>query len=101
MALPAMTPEKRQAALAAAARARAERAAAIQAVRDGTVAVPAVLRDGESPLQKVRVRQLLLAVPRTGPATADRILADLGIDGKRRVRGLGARQREALTARFS
>jgi hypothetical protein len=40
---------------------------------------------------------MLLAMPGIVPAKADKFLADIGIDPKGRVGGLGSNQRQALT----
>lgn len=101
MPLPVMTPEQRAGALQKAAAARAAKSAALAKVRSGEVTITAVLADQDSPLQRARVRQVLLAVPRIGQVTADKLLADLGIDPKRRIAGLGPRQREALRERLA
>lgn len=71
------------------------------ALKNGSVTLAAVLDDSDSPLQRAYVRQALRALPGIGAVKADRIMADLGIDGKRRIAGLGARQREALAAALS
>ncbi|HLI38767.1 MAG TPA: integration host factor, actinobacterial type [Streptosporangiaceae bacterium] len=96
MALPQLTPEQRAHALRRAAAARAARAEALAALRQGTVTLADVLGDLDSPLRRARVRQVLLSLPKVGPVTADRVMADAGIGPGRRVAGLGARQREAL-----
>ena len=48
----------------------------------------------------MKVRALLISLPRVGTTTADAILADIQIAESRRVRGLGANQRAALVERF-
>ena len=96
MSLPVMTPEMREIALAKAAAARKERSAALASLRDGTATLADVLSDQDSPLQRARVRQVLLALPKVGPKTADKMLAAAGVDPKRRVSGLGNRQRAAI-----
>ena len=97
MALPVMSPEQREAALARAAQTRKERSEALGLVKNRTVTAADVLNDTESPVQGAKVRQLLLAVPGIGQVKADHIMADLGIDAGRRVRGLGCPQRAHLT----
>ena len=101
MSLPEMTPEQRTEALRKAQESRARRSAALAKVRTGEVTIADVLASDDSPLLKARVRQVLLAVPRIGAATADKLLAELGIDPARRIGGLGPRQREALTERLA
>jgi hypothetical protein avisC_08697 len=48
----------------------------------------------------MKVRALLVSLPRVGTTTADAILEDVHIAESRRVRGLGANQRAALVERF-
>jgi len=47
---------------------------------------------------KLRVGEVILAVPGVGPATADAGLVAAGINGNRRIRGLGPVQVRKLTA---
>jgi len=44
----------------------------------------------------MRVKQFIMAFPGWGKAKAEKLLAEIGIDEKRRLTGLGARQTEAL-----
>jgi hypothetical protein len=101
MALPVLTPEQRQESLARAASARKARSGALGKVRSGDVTLAAVIADPDSPLQRARVRQLVLAVPGFGPVKAGALFEELRIDPSRRLRGLGSRQREALAAHFA
>ena len=101
MSLPTMTPEQREQALRAAAAARQERAAALGELRHGKVTLAAVLADQDSPLQRAKVRQVLRALPGVGDVTADKVLAEVGIDSRRRVAGLGRNQRAGLAERFA
>ena len=101
MALPTLTPEQRDEALRKAAETRKARAEALAAMRKGTVTLADVLTDLDSPLQRAKVSQVLRAIPGVGVVTADKVLAEVGIDGKRRVAGLGQRQRSALAERFA
>ena len=101
MPLPVQTPEQRQESLRKAAAARKERALALNEVRKGAVTVAAVLEDEDSPLQRVKVRKVLLAVPGIGDVRADRLMNDIGIDASRRIRGLGSLQRLKLAAALS
>jgi len=101
MALPTMTPEMREVALAKAAAARRERSAALAEMTAGRLTLAAVL-DGEEPrLQRAYVRQVLCALPGVGKVTTEKALAALGIDKDRRVKGLGPNQRRALAERFA
>ena len=101
MALPVLTPEQRADALRKAVAARAARATALGAIRSGSVTLADILADTDSPLQKAKVRQVLRAIPRVGAVTADKMLAEIGIDPKRRIGGLGDRQRAALVERLT
>ena len=101
MALPTLTAEQRDEALRKAAETRKARAEALAAMRKGTVTLADVLADLDSPLQRAKVIQVLRAIPGVGVVTADRVLAEVGIDSKRRVAGLGQRQRSALAERFA
>lgn len=101
MALPPMTAEQRQESLNKAKAARAARARALAEVKTGSITLTAVLDDEQSPLQRAPVRRVLLAVPGIGVKKADQIMAGIGIDAKRRIRGLGPRQRALLAAALS
>lgn len=49
---------------------------------------------------RMTIGELLLSLPGVGPVTADRHLVSLGINGDRRLRALGVRQREDLRGVF-
>ncbi len=101
MALPTMTAEDMELMRARAAESRKATSAALAEVRSGSVPVADALTK-PGPLQGVKVRTLLLAVPGIGATRADNLLAGAGIHEDRRrsvrVRGRGARPREALPA---
>lgn len=103
MALSPLTPEERSAALDKAFRARQERAAAKADLRAGTKTVSEVIAAAEKSeaLGKMRVIDLLRAIPGIGERRATAVMKDLGIAESRRIRGLGVHQRAALEARFS
>jgi 3-methyladenine DNA glycosylase/8-oxoguanine DNA glycosylase len=98
MALPVLTPEQRADALAKAAAARAARSAAKAALAAGKLSLADVLADGESPLQRARVREVLTAMPGIGDKTAGKLLDAAGISPSRRIQGLGVNQRRVLAA---
>jgi len=54
--------------------------------------------EAEPALAGMRVSEALRALPGVGPRGAERILEACGIAPTRRLRGLGVRQRAALTA---
>ena len=102
MSLPHLDPEERRAALVKATQARQIRAELKQMLKAGEVSLRDVLeraRDAE-PLAKMRVIDVLEAMPAYGPVKARRVMDDLEISPTRRLRGLGARQRDALLAHF-
>jgi len=101
MALPTMTPEMRELALAKAAAARRERSAALAELTAGKIALTAALAGEDPRLQRAYVRQVLCALPGVGKVTTEKALAALGIDKDRRVRSLGPNQRKALAERFA
>lgn len=57
--------------------------------------------DAESAEAGLRVRELLTSIPSLGPTRAEKALDELEISDKKRVGGLGARQRERLAAWLS
>jgi D-serine deaminase-like pyridoxal phosphate-dependent protein len=102
MPLPELDDEQRRAALAKAAEARRIRAELKQMLKAGEVSLGDVLAraDSAEALAKMRVSDVLEAMPAYGPVKARRLMEDLDIAPTRRIRGLGPRQREALLAAF-
>lgn len=103
MPLPPMSPEQRAEALVKARAANAERARVKDGLKSGATTLPDVLDAAleSEPLKKMRVSSLLQAVPGVGPKRAVEVMERLGIDGKRRIGGLGPNQREALADEFA
>ncbi len=103
MALPALTAEDREAALLRAAEVRKARSEVKKLLKQGTVTLPAVLKDAatDDAIAKMKVSALLEAVPGVGKVRRVQIMDRLGIAENRRVRGLGANQRQALEAEFA
>jgi hypothetical protein len=102
MPLPELDPEQRRAALVKAAEARRIRAELKQMLKAGEVSLRDVLDRSSSaePLAKMKVADVLEAMPAFGPVKARRLMEELEIASSRRLRGLGPRQREALLATF-
>ncbi len=102
MALPALDPERRDEALAMAKAARQMRAELKQMLKSGEVRLDELLaRSGDvEALAKMRVQEVLEAMPAYGKVKARRLMDRLGIAPTRRLKGLGDRQREALLAAF-
>ncbi len=103
MALPPLTPEQRQAALAKAAASRRERAEVKNRLKHSGVSVLEVLQEGQvnDVVGKMRVLDLLQSIPGLGKVRARQLMERLSIAESRRVRGLGANQIAALEREFS
>lgn len=102
MALPALTPEQRQAALTKAAASRRERAEVKNRLKNSGASLPEVLREGQNNevIGKMRVVDLLQAMPGLGKVRARQMMERIGIAESRRVRGLGTNQVAALEREF-
>lgn len=103
MALPPLTPEQRQAALAKAAAARRERAEVKNRLKNSGASISEVLQQGQvnEVIGKMKVLDLLQSVPGLGKVRARQVMERLGIAESRRVRGLGTKQVAALEREFS
>jgi hypothetical protein len=103
VALPSLTPEQRAAALEEAAAARKARAELKVRLKSSGTSLDEVLADGakDEVVGKMKVVAVLEAMPGVGKVRAQRIMERLEISPSRRVRGLGAKQREALVREFS
>lgn len=102
MALPPLTPEQRAAALEKAAAARRARADLKVRLKTSGTSLADVLQSGDTDeaIGKMKVEALLEALPGVGKVRAQRIMERLEISPSRRVRGLGAKQRQALAREF-
>ena len=100
MALPALSPEQRQAALQKAREARAARSDLLAGLKAGALTLSDVLGRDDDLARKTKVAQVVRALPGVGKARAAAIMERAGIPAERRVGGLGARQREHLLAEF-
>jgi len=100
---PALSPEQRQAALDKAAAARRQRAELKEKLKMGSVSLPELLdqADRDEVVAKLKVVTVLESLPGVGKVKARRLMEDLEISESRRVRGLGAKQRQALLERFT
>ena len=98
MSLRPLTPQERADALQKAAAARVARAAAKDRLKSGQLSIGELLRAGETDeaIARMRVVELLEALPGIGHVRAAAIMDRLGIAASRRVRGLGIHQRAAL-----
>jgi hypothetical protein len=103
VAPPRLTPEQRAQALAKAAAARQQRAAIKQALKEGSLSLRELLAraDTDAAAGGLKVSAALTSLPGLGKVKAARLMERLGIADSRRLRGLGAKQKEALIAALS
>ena len=101
MALPQLTDEQRKEALEKAAQARHERAELRENIKSGKVTLEEVLDSDDPIANRMKVSALIESLPGYGKAKAAKIMDELGISATRRVKGLGARQREQLIEALS
>lgn len=95
---PSLSPEQRQAALEKAAKVRRERAELKDHLKSGRVNLKDLLSQADSneTVGKMKVLSALEALPGTGKVKARRLMEQVGISESRRLKGLGAKQRESL-----
>ena len=100
---PKLTDEQRKAALAKAAEARRVRAEVKELLKTGSLRISELFKraDEDDLIAGLKVESLIAAMPGTGKIKAKRLMESIGIAENRRIRGLGANQREALIAEFS
>lgn len=98
MSLRPLSASERAAALNKAAAARAARAAAKDRLKNGKTSAADLLdaSAADDALARMRVVELLEALPGIGKVRAAAIMEQLGIAASRRLRGLGIHQRRAL-----
>lgn len=101
MALPPLTPEQRRAALEKAAASRRARAEVKARLKSGATTMSEVLASDDEVVAKMRVLDLIQAMPGLGRVRARQLMERLGIAEGRRVRGLGANQIAALEREFA
>ncbi|HEX2425642.1 MAG TPA: integration host factor, actinobacterial type [Actinomycetota bacterium] len=102
MPLPTLTEEQRKQALEKAAEARRKRAELKGQLKSGKLTLKDVLgRDGDNTVGKMKVSTVLESLPGVGKVRARKLMEKLDISASRRVRGLGAKQRDALLDEFS
>ncbi|HEY1330122.1 MAG TPA: integration host factor, actinobacterial type [Actinomycetota bacterium] len=102
MPLPTLTEEQRKEALAKAAEARRARAELKAQLKAEKVSLRDLLsKQGDDVVGKMKVSSVLESLPGVGKVRARKIMERLEISTSRRVRGLGAKQKDALLAEFS
>src|SRR2546423_15104034 len=100
---PQLSPDQRQAALEKAAAARRQRAELKEKLKMGSTSLKELLDEAERDeiIGKMKVVAVLESLPGVGKVRARRLMDDIGISETRRIRGLGAQQRESLLKEFS
>jgi hypothetical protein len=102
MPLPTLTDEQRKAALEKAAEARRLRADLKGQLKSEKVSLRDLLaRQEDDVVGKMKVSSVLESLPGVGKVRARKIMERLDISSSRRVRGLGAKQKDALLTEFS
>ncbi|MGW0604067.1 integration host factor, actinobacterial type [Streptomyces sp. NPDC002640] len=99
-ALPRLTADARAQALQKAIAARKERSELLISLKAGQIPLHEVLDRTDTVAGKIRVRPLLEALPGIGKMRAGQLLDHIGISERRRVRGLGPRQKAKLLDLF-
>lgn len=93
---PKLTIEERRAALTKAADHRRQRAQFKEQVRSGRCSWREALESAEEAILRMRLKELLEAIPGFGTVRALAVLDRVGISHSRRVQGLGSSQKERL-----
>ena len=88
--------DRRKAALEKAAAARHARAELREKIKKGETSLEDVLDSDDPIAARMKVSALIESLPGYGKAKATKVMDELGISATRRVKGLGARQREQL-----
>lgn len=98
MAFPNITKEQRLEALEKAKVARKRRARILAEVKSGDMTLPEVfdMRDDET-IGRIKVTNLITALPGMGTIKAERLLNELEIAPTRRLKGLGYKQIARIT----
>ena len=102
MPLPQLTDQQRKDALVKAAEARKKRAELKAELKSGKRTLVDVLSlQTDATVGKMKVSTVLESLPGVGKVRARKIMERLEISGSRRVRGLGAKQKDALLSEFA
>ncbi len=102
MPLPTLSPEDRKRALEKAAEARRKRAEIKAELKSGKRTLRDILtRSDDETVGKMKVSTVLESLPGVGKVRARKLMEELDISASRRIRGLGAKQRDMLLERFS
>jgi hypothetical protein len=99
---PPLTEEQRREALKKAAEARKKRAELKEQLKSGRTTLRELLdRTDDGVVGKMKVSTVLESLPGVGRVRARKLMERLDISESRRMRGLGAKQKEALLTEFS
>lgn len=99
---PPLTEEQRRQALEKAAIARKKRAELKERLKSGTTTLGELIdRTGDEVVGKMKVSAVLESLPGVGRVRARKIMERLDISESRRMRGLGAKQKENLLTEFA
>lgn len=99
---PPLTEEQRRAALAKAAIARRKRAELKEQLKSGRTSLGDLIqRTHDEIVGKMKVSTVLESLPGVGRVRARKIMERLDISESRRMRGLGAKQKENLLTEFA
>ncbi|QXT64172.1 integration host factor, actinobacterial type [Tessaracoccus palaemonis] len=103
MAIPQLSTEQLEAARSAATEARRARAELKEQVKNGSLSFTEALNKAvdDDTLSRIKVIDLLRALPRVGVTRATEIMENLQIAPNRRIRGLGRHQVDRLTELFA
>jgi hypothetical protein len=99
---PPLTEEQRRQALEKAAIARRKRADLKEQLKSGSTSLKELLeRTTDEIVGKMKVTSVLESLPGVGRVRARKIMERLDISQSRRMRGLGAKQKENLLSEFA
>ncbi|MFE5550259.1 integration host factor, actinobacterial type [Streptomyces sp. NPDC056534] len=101
MVTPSLTRAQRAEATRRAVALRRERASLLQNLGQGRENLQEVLERKDEVVGRIRVQTLLKALPGIGPIRSLRLMRQAGISERRRVTGLGPRQKERLLSLLS
>ncbi len=103
MPIPQLSTEQLESARAAATEARRARAQLKEHIRSGELTLPQALdkAQGDDTLSRIKVVDLLRALPRVGVTRSAEIMESLEIAPNRRIRGLGRHQTDRLKELFA
>jgi hypothetical protein len=100
---PPLSEEQRRQALEKAAEARRKRAELKEQLKSGRTSLKELLErsNADDIVGKMKVSAVLESLPGVGRVRARKIMERLDISESRRMRGLGAKQKESLLAEFA